>query len=88
MESLYRKVKEEEEENKDSDLKRELKKRFKRIDEQMRLIDDRFVDCETNIETLEQKTGNNFKIAEKALLAHRDFINQLDARIVKEVFLI
>mmetsp|Transcript_29720 Transcript_29720/g.27206 ORF Transcript_29720/g.27206 Transcript_29720/m.27206 type:complete len:127 (-) Transcript_29720:1038-1418(-) len=50
----------------------------------MVLIDERFDENEKNLELLEQKTANNFKIAEKALLAHRDFLNQIDARLTVE----
>jgi len=75
----YANMKAEEEEN-----KKEIKKKFKRVDEQMGLIDERFDENEKAMETFEQKTENNFKIAEKALLAHRDFINQVDARLTVE----
>ncbi len=75
----YAAMKAEEEEH-----KKEMKKKFKRVDEQMVLIDERFDENEKAMETFEQKTENNFKIAEKALLAHRDFINAVDARLTVE----
>lgn len=73
----------------DDEYKREIKKKLKMIDEQMQLIDERFDEDEKSLELFEQKTENNFKIAEKALLAHRDFINNVDARLVIfEIFIL
>ena len=35
-------------------------------------------------EAFEEKTENNFKVAEQAIRAHTKFLNELDARITYE----
>ena len=79
---LYSKAQSNIAQGEDDDLRKEMKRKFKRVDEQMVLIDERFDENEKSLELFEQKTENNFKIAEKALLAHRDYLNNLDSRLV------
>jgi len=82
------------EQSTEEDFKVETRRKFLRVDHQMELvdkqigqIDEKFAESDKIQEMFEQKTENNFKIAEKALLAQRDYINQLDSRLVRIIYL-
>ena len=86
---LYSSVQNTIERSSEEDFQVETRRKFIRIEHQMELVDkqigqvdEKFIENDKIQEMFEQKTENNFKIAEKALLAQRDYINQLDSRLV------
>jgi len=79
----------------EEDFQVETRRKFIRIEHQMELvdqqigqIDEKFNEADKIQEMFEQKTENNFKIAEKALLAQRDYVNQLDSRLTVEEMMV
>ena len=66
----------------DDNFKREALKRLQDLDDQTGALERRMTTEEANLEAFEHKTEGNFKVAEKALLAHKTFLNNIDARLV------
>ena len=82
LDGLYRKAKEAE----DAGNQAENKKKFQKYDEQFKAAAERFEDVQDQIETFEEKTENNFKIAEEMLLSHSNYLAALDGRLVEISF--
>jgi len=95
MTFLYSNAQNSLERSSEEDFQVETRRKFIRIDHQMELIDqqigqidEKFTEADKIQEMFEQKTENNFKIAEKALLAQRDYVNQLDSRLTVEEMMV
>lgn len=68
--------------------KEEMERKLTEIENQLNLLDKRLDADEEATDLFEEKTEKNFKVAEQALLAHKIYLNQVDARTVIFKFLV
>ncbi len=60
-----------------------MRQRINKINFHMKKMFEQIADVDKALEDLEDKADKNFKVADKAIKAHKNFLNELDARLVK-----
>ena len=83
MDTLYNSVEQKLNKKNEEEFKAEVKISLSEINQVMKTMNDKVEELDEIQSAFEEKTETNFRIAEKALLANRDYINSIDARLVK-----
>ena len=57
-------------------------KRIVNIEEALKIFAEKLNEVNESLQTFENKTEGNFKVAETAIVCHSSFINQIDSQLV------
>jgi len=79
---LYKIVEQNHEKSIEKEFKTDVQNKFRKLNESTKALTEKVEEIDEIQGSFEEKTETNFRIAEKALVANRDYINQIDARLV------